>query len=92
MALWSDFHKHIQSALVCICVSMDAVNMSSSVVLALSTTYSTPPILCLMQQLESITALESDPEVLKKKGKPDLGQTYSVLDHNYMYALYNGLI
>lgn len=67
MEIWADFHKQIQSVLVCICVSMDPVNMSTSVVLALSTTFSTPPILCLMQQLESITALESDPEVLRKK-------------------------
>lgn len=71
------------------CVSVDPVNMSTSVVLALNTTCSTPPILCLMQQLESITALESDPEGLKKS-KPDLGQTYSVVDHNYTYVLYNG--
>lgn len=92
MELWADFHQRIQSVLVCICARMDPVNMSTSVVLALSTTYSTPPILCLMQQLESITALESDPEVLRKNGKPDLGQTYSVVDHNYTYALYNGLI
>lgn len=27
-----------------------------------------------------------------EKSKPDLGQTYSVLDHNYTYVLYNGLL
>lgn len=57
-------------AWVCVCVGIETVNMSILVMLALNAIYTRlPSSICFMQQLERITALESDPKFLKRQAR-----------------------